>query len=74
MIVTQVTYGSAAHLAGLRIGDRIYEAGGQTFADDTELLKRLNSSPSPVRILVERNGQLREAALQVPELTSGSGR
>ena len=36
VIVNRVTPGSAAELAGVRVGDRIYRIGGRDFADGEE--------------------------------------
>lgn len=67
VLLTQVVYGSAAHIAGLKERDRIYEVGGQKFASSEEFVKLLNSLPSPLEILSERAGLLKRVTLELPE-------
>lgn len=64
-ILTYVVPGSPAARAGLQADDRIYQVNGRDFADDEELLKLLGTLPSPIRLRVERNGQVRTVDLQL---------
>lgn len=66
-LLTQVVYGSPAHRAGLRERDRIYEVAGQKFRNSEELLRLATSSPSPIELLVERAGMLKQVKLELPE-------
>jgi serine protease Do/serine protease DegQ len=66
VMLTQVIYGSAAHRAGLRERDRIYEIGGQSFSTSAEFQKLATSLPSPLEILAERAGRLTRHSLDLP--------
>lgn len=68
VIVTRVSYSSAAALAGLEPGDRILQVGGQDFQDGTEFLQRTTDAPGPLELLVERQGRLKTVALRLPSL------
>jgi hypothetical protein len=59
VIVTSVAAGSPADRAGLIAGDRIYQVGGQDFTDDARFAELIRTQPSPLAILVERDGRLR---------------
>jgi hypothetical protein len=65
VILSQVIYGSAAHLAGLQVGDRVYSVGGRPFRTQDEFIALLTSSPSPLEMRVERGGKVRTASLAV---------
>ena len=67
LIVTRVIYGSAAALAGLEPGDRIYQVAGQDFADGAEFLQQTASCSGPLELLVERRGRLKSVTLRCPE-------
>jgi membrane-associated protease RseP (regulator of RpoE activity) len=64
-VLTYVVSGSPAARAGLRIDDRIYQAGGRGFTSDAEFSRLLGTLPSPIRIQFERNGQVQDAELQI---------
>ena len=66
-IVSQVIFGSAAQQAGVQVGDRIYELGGQRFRSEVELVNLLSAARDPFPMLLERNGQLRLATLRLLE-------
>ncbi len=66
VLVSQVAAGSAAATAGLRAGDRIYRIGGRDFANDEAFLKLARTLPSPLELLVERDGRLRTVVLHFP--------
>ena len=59
VILTQVIPGSAAALAGVANGDRLYSLGGQRFATGDDLGKLIASTPSPIEVIMERSGRLR---------------
>jgi hypothetical protein len=65
VMLTHVVYGSAADQAGLAGLDRIYAVAGQPFKNGSELHQLLTSLPSPIDLLMERNGRLRTVSLQV---------
>ena len=67
VVVTRVTAGSPAQLAGLQLKDRIYEIGGRQFADSDELLHLAKSLPSPMPMLIEREGRLQEVTLDLDD-------
>jgi Peptidase family M28/PDZ domain len=66
-IVTQVIFGSAAHTAGIGVADRIYLVGGQRFQSQNEFIGLLTTAPSPLELLVERDGRLRTVTLALLE-------
>jgi len=66
VLLTEVVPQSAAWLAGLQVGDRIYRVGGATFDDGEELARLLASLPGPVPVQIERQGRLRTLAIDVP--------
>lgn len=66
-IVIRVVPGSAADLAGVKVGDRIYEVDGQRFYSNDELRDLLLNTVSPFDMLVERHGQLRRCNIDVIE-------
>ena len=70
LLVTQVTPGSAAHQAGLRERDRIYEVAGRTFQNGDEFRQLVTTLPAPLELLVERRGRLQTMSLHVPPLAS----
>ena len=66
VIITRVVSGSPAQLSGLKAGDRIYAVGGREFQTSSGLLELLKTLPSPISVLVEREGRLRTLSLDVP--------
>jgi S1-C subfamily serine protease len=66
VLLTQVVFGSPAHAAGLSNRDRIYSVGGQGFHTSSELHKLLTTLPSPMELLVERDGRIRTVSLALP--------
>lgn len=70
IVLTYVVPGSPAAQAGLEPGDRIYQIADRNFADDAELARLGRTLPGPIRLLVERHGQLRvvEVPIDVPPL------
>ncbi len=67
MLVTQVITGSAAQVAGLKLRDRIYAVGGRDFNNEAEFTELLTSVPSPLELLVEREGKLQRLKLELLE-------
>jgi len=68
-VLVRVVPGSPADRAGLKLHDRLYLYGGKTFQTDADLLRLASELPGPVDVLVERNGVIRQATLDldVPE-------
>ncbi len=66
LILSRVVPGSAAHLAGLRVADRIYQLDGHEFGDEKEFLQRLPELPDSFELTVERRGQLMTITLDLP--------
>ena len=65
VIVTQVVYGSAADVAGLKVGDRIYSIGGRPFASEEDFVTLLTTVASPLSMELEREGKLQLVTLHV---------
>ncbi len=68
VIVNRVVPGSAAELAGLRIGDRIYRINGQDFADAEAFRRVAIESAGPITLDYERAGQVRTAELPTVDI------
>ncbi len=66
VLLTEVVPQSAACLAGLQVGDRIYRVADAVFPDGEELARRLASLPGPVPVQIERQGRLRTLTIDVP--------
>ncbi len=67
IVVNQVVPASAAQLAGMRVRDRVYEVAGQRFANGEEFRQLITSLPSPLELLVERQGRLLPLKLELAE-------
>lgn len=65
-VVTRVVRGSAAQLAGIQHGDRVYAVAGRDFSDSAALLERLRTQPNPIQITIEREGRLMPITLDAP--------
>jgi peptidase M28-like protein/PDZ domain-containing protein len=65
VLLTQVVSGSAADVAGLKVKDRIYAVGDHRFSGSEEFTKLIGSLPSPLEMLVERQGRLSAAKIDV---------
>jgi hypothetical protein len=65
VVLVRVAADSPAARAGLQPEDRIYQVNGLDFADDGELSRLLKTLPGPIRLLVERRGQLRTVEIQL---------
>jgi hypothetical protein len=70
VILTQSLPGSAASQAGLKERDRVYEIGGQRFANSREFHHLATSLESPVEVLIERGGRLYTLTLDPPKLAA----
>jgi hypothetical protein len=70
VLLTQVQYGSAAHRAGLKERDRVYEIGGQRFANSSEFRKLATTLPSPFDVLIERGGRTYKLTLEPPQVAA----
>lgn len=68
VLLTEVVPLSAAYLAGLQVGDRVYRAADEDFRDGNELAARLSVLSGPVSLLIERNGRLREIVVEAPSV------
>lgn len=62
--------GSPAEVAGLKFNDRIMQVNGENFRTGEECRKLLLESPSPLPLLIERQGQLQTLTLEIPELAA----
>jgi hypothetical protein len=68
VLLTEVVPQSAAWLAGLQVGDRIYRVADGPFRDADQLARRLASLPGPVPVQIERQGQLRTVTIDAPSV------
>lgn len=64
-ILTAVVPGSPAAQANLQVDDRIYQINGRNFSGEEELAQLLGTLPSPIRLAVERKGQVRHVELRL---------
>lgn len=64
LAVSLVLSGSAAARGGVRVGDRIVSVGGEPLQDAAWLRKQLGTLPSPITLVVERQGRLRTLTLE----------
>jgi hypothetical protein len=64
-LITQVTFGSAAQAAGLKLKDRIYSVAGHAFTTQDEFSRLLRETPSPIELLIERSGKVQTVQLEV---------
>jgi S1-C subfamily serine protease len=70
VLLTRVIPNSPASLAGLRLGDRIYDVCGQPFDGTEEFVQLVTTMPSPLELTVERNGQIQHISFDVPPPTT----
>jgi hypothetical protein len=68
VVLSEVVSLSAAYLAGLQVGDRIYRVADRDFRDGNELAQQLLTLPSPVSLRIERNGRLRTISIDAPSV------
>lgn len=67
VVVNQVVPASAAHLAGVQVRDRVYEVAGQRFVGSEEFRRLIMTTPSPLEMVVERQGRLLPLKLELAE-------
>lgn len=67
VLINQVVPASAAYLAGVRPQDRVYEVAGQRFSSSEEFRRLITTLPSPLPLLVERQGRLLPLQLELAE-------
>jgi len=65
VVLTGVLTGSPAAEAGLVPGDRIYQVAGRDFADDAQFARLVAELPSPLELLVERDGRLEVVTVEL---------
>lgn len=65
VIVAHVVYGSAASLAGVKVGDRIYSLSGRTFNTEDEFTKLLTTLPGPLELRLERSGKIQTVSVEL---------
>ena len=58
--------GSPAEAAGIKFNDRILRVNGENFKSGDECRHLLLNSPSPMPLLIEREGQLRTVTIDIP--------
>ncbi len=64
VVLTEVIPGSPAYRAGLRCADRIHEVGSLRWSSFADEQSPFSDADFPLRILYERNGQLKAIELQ----------
>ncbi len=64
VLLTHVVYGSAAHVAGLQVRDRIYSVNGQGFTSEQQFAELIRTGGDRLEFEVERGGQLRTLTAQ----------
>jgi hypothetical protein len=65
VLVTSVASGSPADQAGVQTGDRVYQIGGQSFADSQAFRTLATTLPGPFELVLERGGRLRTVNVDV---------
>ncbi|MEQ8785784.1 MAG: M20/M25/M40 family metallo-hydrolase [Pirellulaceae bacterium] len=73
VMLTRVVPGSPAAKAGLAVRDRIYAVEGQPFTDADQLGQLLTTLPSPIKLVIERDGRLSNLELEVPPPAMAEG-
>jgi hypothetical protein len=68
VILTHVVPGSPAALAGLRTGDRVYQAAGRDFADESAFAQLVKTHAESLQLLTERDGRLRIVVLRLHKI------
>lgn len=71
IILTRVVPGSPAAIAGLRVGDRVYQVDGRDFDDQDAFLQLVGEADDTLSLTFERLGQLDTAVLRLPEREPG---
>lgn len=65
IILTRVVPGSPAAVAGLRGGDRVYQADGRDFADQDAFPRIVGQADDSLALTFERRGRLDTAVLRL---------
>ncbi|PQO42364.1 M20/M25/M40 family metallo-hydrolase [Blastopirellula marina] len=80
VMLTSVTPGSVAAMAGLAALDRVYEVNGRRFDDSDQFKDLITRFDQPTKLLIDRNGRILEVTLPLeairpllpsPEMSSG---
>jgi membrane-associated protease RseP (regulator of RpoE activity) len=71
VLLVGITPGSPAELAGLQLYDRIYEINGKRFSSSDEFRQLTNSLPSPLELLAETSGKIRQVTIQRLQIITG---
>ena len=64
-MLNRVVPGSPAAVAGLKVGERIYQINGRDFATSDQFKRLLAESANPLTLLVEDRGRLRSAVVEL---------
>ena len=64
-VLTYVAPATPAARAGLRRGDRVYQAGGEDVTDDAEFAERVREAGPALELLIERDGQLQGVTIHL---------
>lgn len=65
--INLLEHDSPADVAGLKVNDRILKVNGQPFSTSDQCRDLLLKAPSPIPLLVERDGQFKEISIEIPE-------
>ncbi len=71
VVITQVVSESPADRAGLKAGDVLLKMSGEPIGTDDEFRRRLLNDPGPIRLRVERNGRVRDIAVELFDALHG---
>jgi peptidase M28-like protein/PDZ domain-containing protein len=72
VILSRVVPGSPAAYAGLRPGDRVYRIARHEFTDGDSFGRLAKDAVSPIDLQIERDGKVRTATLEFPEMESAT--
>lgn len=65
VIVSNVVFGSPAHVANVQVGDRVIAVDGQGFTSTLELQNRLDVAQDTLAVTVEKRGIISEMTLKL---------
>jgi hypothetical protein len=71
LLVCRVVPGTAADLAGMRVGDRINQVSGRSFRDGAEFQQLVAEAGETLELLVEHDGRERVVSLAIGRLPRG---
>lgn len=66
LIVNRIVPGSPADVAGVKVNDRLYEAGGLAVTTTEDFQKLVASTAGQLELLVETAGQPRRVVMELP--------